>query len=222
MEKKQLRLLMIGAHPDDCEIQTGGIAVKFRALGHAVKFVSLTNGDTGHYELSGAKLARIRRQEMADACAIAGIEYEVFDIHSNQLEADIPTRERVIRLIREYKPDMIFTHRLNDYHPDHRRTAMLVQDSSYAIRVPNVCPFTPCLRYSPVILYMYDDFKKPYPFEPSVIVDIDDVMDTKIKMVACHRSQVFEWLPWMDGRLDEVPENEEDRMKMLAEKQEAR
>lgn len=199
MNTNPLRALMIGAHPDDCEYKTGGIAAKLARRGHIVQFLSLTNGNTGHYEKSGVELAEIRRKEMETACRIAGVTSQVLDIPSNALESDIPTRERVIRLIRTFAPDLIFTHRTNDYHPDHRRTAMLVQDSSYAVRVPNVCPDTPCLRRAPVILYMSDDFKKPAPFSPDIVIDIDSETETKTRMLNCHVSQLYEWLPWIDG-----------------------
>ena len=218
IQQKQLRFLMIGAHPDDCELKTGGIAIRYSRLGHKVKFVSATNGDTGHYEIGGAALAIRRVNEARAGCATAGIESEVLDIHNNGIEADIRTRELFIKLIREFRPDIIFTHRLNDYHPDHRRTAMLVQDSSYAIRIPNVCPLTPCMDYTPVIMYMSDSFKKPNPFEADVVFDIDDVMDTKVKMLDCYESQVYEWLPWMDGELDTVPKDPIGRLEWLKQK----
>jgi N-acetylglucosamine malate deacetylase 1 len=218
MEDKKLRVLVIGAHPDDCEFRVGGLAAKYRKLGHDVKFVSATNGDTGHYEIGAAQLAKRRNNETKSACAMLGIENEVLDIHNNGLEADIATREIFIRVIREYRPDIIITHRLNDYHPDHRRTSMLVQDSSYAIRIPNVCPLTPFLTYTPVILYMQDSFQKPTPFTPDVVVDIDDVIDTKVQMLNFHESQVYEWLPWMDGVLDQVPADKEERIKWLKER----
>lgn len=218
MQKEQLRLLMIGAHPDDCELKTGGIGIKYSRIGHKVKFVSATNGDTGHFEMGGAALAKRRVHEARIGCAAAKIESEVLDIHNNGIDADIQTREMFIKLIREFKPDIIFTHRLNDYHPDHRRTAMLVQDSSYAIRIPNVCPLTPCLGYTPVILYMADSFRKPNPFEADVVIDIDDVMDAKVKMLDCHESQLYEWLPWMDGELHTVSKDSVQRLEWLRQK----
>jgi LmbE family N-acetylglucosaminyl deacetylase len=215
MEEKKLRILVIGAHPDDCEIKAAGLAAKFSKMGHKVKFVSATNGDTGHYSMGGAQLAQRRSQETKKAGELIGIENEVLDIHNNGLEADISTREIFIRLIREFNPDIIITHRLNDYHPDHRRTAMLVQDSSYAIRIPNVCPLTPYMTHTPVILYMQDNFQKPTPFAPDVVIDIDDVIDTKTAMLDCHVSQVYEWLPWMDGYLDKIPDDPQERIKWL-------
>jgi LmbE family N-acetylglucosaminyl deacetylase len=199
---------MIGAHPDDCEYHAGGTAVRFRKAGAAVKFISMTTGETGHYAMGPLQMRTRRQQETEKVAALIGVEYQVLEIASNRLEADLAMRERTICLIRDYRPDLVFTHRLNDYHPDHRRTAMLVQDSAYALRIPNVCPNTPYLRHTPVILYMHDDFRKPTPFAPDVMVPIDEVLDTKIQMLHCHESQFYEWLPWMAGELEKVPPRE--------------
>jgi len=210
---------MIGAHPDDCDILAGGIAIKYSKLGHTVKFISATNGDTGHYEKGGGQLAVIRAKEAADAGKVAGIEYEVLDIHNNGIEADIHTRERMISIIREFMPDVVFTHRPYDYHPDHRMTSMLVQDSSYALIIPNVCPLTPPLKHMPVIMYLSDLFIRPYEFTPDIVVNIDDVSENKVWMIGCHKSQVYEWLPWVDGKLEEVPEEDDERTHWLGKKQ---
>lgn len=194
-----LRVMMIGAHPDDCEIGSGGLATKYRQRGDVVKYVSVTNGNAGHHEMGGGPLARRRLEETRRVAEIADIEYEVLDIPDGQLETNLPTREQIIRLIREFQPDLLFTHRINDYHPDHRHTGILVQDASYLIRVPNICPQTPHLMRSPVILYMQDNFKKPNPFTPDIVVAIDDVLDAKVRMLHCHTSQMYEWLPYVGG-----------------------
>lgn len=215
MQQGQLRILIIGAHPDDCDIMTGGIAIKYTQLGHMVKFVSATNGNAGHYRFSGSELAQLRKEEARKAGLSAGIEYQVLDIDDGKLEANLLTREKFISLIREFMPDLIFTHRTNDYHPDHRNTGMLVQDSSYLIMVPNICPQVPCLKKQPVILHMFDDFKKPIPFKPDVVIGIDSVFNKKAGMVNCHKSQFFEWLPWIENELQSVPESETARAQWL-------
>ncbi len=218
MQQKQLRALMIGAHPDDCEIKTGGLAAKYVAQGHAVKFVCATNGDAGHHLMGGGPLAQRRREETQRVAEVAGIEYEVLDNHDGRLEADLATREQFIRLIRAFRPDLVFTHRTKDYHPDHRRTGILVQDASYLIRVPNICPFVPHLSETPIILYMQDSFLKPAPFSPDVVVAIDDVVETKARMLHCHESQMYEWLPYDGGYLDQVPEGDAERLSWLRER----
>ena len=92
-ENKETRVLVIGAHPDDCEFLSGGTAVKMARKGYIVRFLSLTNGETGHYRKSGAELARIRKAEAEAAAKIAGIESRVADFKNNGITADIPARE---------------------------------------------------------------------------------------------------------------------------------
>jgi LmbE family N-acetylglucosaminyl deacetylase len=201
----KLRALVIGAHPDDCEFSAGGLAAKLVAGGHAVKFVSVTDGSAGHHEIGGGPLAKRRLEETRAVAAVAGVEYEVLDYPDGRLEVDLAARERMIRIIRAFRPDLVFTHRPNDYHPDHRRTSTLVQDASYLIRVPNIAPLVPHLSETPVILYLRDGFQKPYPFQADVAVATDDVLDAKARMLHCHASQVYEWLPYDGGYLAEVP-----------------
>lgn len=211
----RLRVLVIGAHPDDCDFKAGGVAAKYAAQGHVVRFVSATNGDAGHQELGGVELAARRRAEAEAAGAVIGIEYQVLDHHDGQLEPSVANRETIIRLIREFRPDLILTHRPNDYHPDHRYTSTLVQDASYLVTVPNLCADTPALREAPVIAYLSDDFQRPYPFTPDVAVDIDDTIERKLDMLHRHTSQVYDWLAWHDGVLDQVPAGEAERREWL-------
>jgi LmbE family N-acetylglucosaminyl deacetylase len=180
--------------------------------------VAATNGDAGHYEMGGAPLARRRRAEAQAAGAVIGIDYTVLDNHDGELEPSLANRRTFVRLIREIKPDLILTHRLNDYHPDHRYTAQLVQDAAYLVTVPGLAALTPHLAANPIILYMSDRFQRPYPFQPDVVVDIDDVLDLKLEMLHQHTSQVYEWLPFNSGHLEEVPSGDADRRTWLRER----
>ena len=125
--KIPLHVIIIGAHPDDVDLKAGGIAAKYVALGHKVRLVSMTNGDAGHFEMSGSPLAKRRKDEARRAGEVIGSEYIVLDNHDGELMPTLETRRQVIRLIREFQADMVFTHRSNDYHPDHRYTGVLVQ-----------------------------------------------------------------------------------------------
>ncbi|MYF18533.1 MAG: PIG-L family deacetylase, partial [Gemmatimonadetes bacterium] len=174
MNNHSLKIIVFGAHPDDCDIKAGGIAIKYAKLGHEVKFVSVTNGDAGHHEIGGVELARRRRAETQAAGAVAGSEDHVIDNHAGELEPTLENRKKIIRLIRNYTPDLILTHRPNDYHPDHRYTSILVQDSAYMVTVPNICTDTPALSYNPGIAYLRDNFQKPQPFSPDVVIAITD------------------------------------------------
>ena len=218
MREQKIRALMIGAHPDDCEFTSGGLATKLIAQGHVVKFVSATNGEAGHHLMGGGPLAQRRREETRAVAAVSGVEYEVLDYPDGRLEVDLASRERVIRLIREFKPDLVFTHRTNDYHPDHRRTGILVQDASYLIRVPNICPLVPHLSKTPVILYLRDGFQRPNPLTGDVVVATDDVMDAKGQMLHCHVSQVYEWLAYDGGYENDVPDGDAARLAWITER----
>ncbi len=215
---EKLSVLFIGAHPDDADIQFGGTAIRYLQAGHTVNYLSATNGDAGHQTQGGGALAQRRRRESQAVADYLGINYFVFDNHDGELEPSIENRHKVIQLVREAKADLIITHRPNDYHPDHRNTSLLVQDSAYLFCVPNVVPFTPRSVSNPVIVYHQDRFKKPYPFIPEVVVDVTSVIDQKIEALAFHESQIYEWLPWIEGYSDEVPQGETERLAWLKAK----
>jgi LmbE family N-acetylglucosaminyl deacetylase len=222
MPEQSLRLLIIGAHPDDADYHAGGTAALYRAAGHVVKMVSLTNGNAGHHLQSGPQLARRRRAEASAAGAVIGASYDVLDTNDGELLPTLDKRLEVIRLIRAFRPDLVLTHRPNDYHPDHRYTSQLVQDAAYMVTVPAIAADAPHLERNPVIAYLADDFQKPYPFQPAVVVDVGGVMDKIVAMLHCHASQFYEWLPYNGGYLDQVPADEDSRRAWLAEQTRAR
>ena len=201
----KLNVIAFGAHQDDCDQKAGGTAAKLAALGHRVRFVSVTNGDAGHQTEGGGALAARRRAEAQEAGRRIGVDYVVLDNHDGELLPSLKPREEIIRQIRLWKADLVLAPRPNDYHPDHRYTGVLVQDAAYMVVVPNVTPDTPALRKNPVFMYFQDGFQRPNPFRPDIAVSIDDVIDKKIDMLDAHVSQVYEWLPWLDGKLAEVP-----------------
>ena len=214
----QLRIIAIGAHPDDCDGKFAGTAAKFAKAGYAVKFLSVTNGDAGHQTEGGGALARRRYAETQESARRLGIaEYEVLNNHDGELEPTIEVRKQIIRAIRQWKADIVVAPRPNDYHPDHRYTGVLVQDAAYMVVVPNVVPDVPALRRNPVFLYYEDGFQKPAPFRPDVAVSIDDVWDLKISALDAQVSQMYEWLPWVDGRLQEVPTDPAARKQWLSQ-----
>lgn len=213
--QEKINVVVIGAHPDDCDIDAGGTAIQFAKLGHKVLFVSLTNGDAGHHEKGGGALAKIRMKEAKEAGKRFGVEYIVLDNHDGELMPTLENRKKVIRIIREWNADIVISNRPNDYHPDHRNTAIIVQDAAYMVIVPNVVPDIEPLKKNPLFLYTQDRFQKPYPFQPDITVDIDEVLDQKIYAMSAHESQFFEWLPWTSGRLDQVPRGDEQRLEWL-------
>lgn len=211
-----LSILVFGAHPDDCDLRYGGAAILHRQHGHRVRFVSMTNGDTGHFSLGGGPLARRRYEEAQAAAAIADIEYQVLDIHNGELEPSVAVRKLVIQIMREVRADLVLCHRPWDYHPDHRAVGVVVQDAAYTVTVPNVAPLSEPLRRAPVVGYLYDNFTDPSPYRATVAIDIEPVLERKIDMVHCHVSQMYEWLPYSGGGLDQVPADDAGRRELTA------
>jgi LmbE family N-acetylglucosaminyl deacetylase len=187
-----LNIVCFGAHPDDCELQVGGVAAMWAAKGHRVKFVSVTNGDIGHWREAGGPLARRRKAEVGAVAKALGITSEVLDIHDGELLPTLENRRTIARLIRDWNADIVMSHRPNDYHPDHRYTGVLVQDVAYMVAVPFFAPDTPPLKKNPVFLFYPDSFQKPNPFKPDIAVAIDSVMDKKLDALLLIESQFYE------------------------------
>lgn len=215
-QNEPLRVIVFGAHPDDCDIDAGGTALLYASMGHKVKFVSLTNGDAGHYSMGGPELAAIRLAEAEEAGRRFGVAYTILDNHDGALMPTYENRLEVIREIRKWNADIVIAPRPNDYHPDHRYTGILVQDAAYMVIVPNIAADTPPIKKNPVFLYTHDHFLKPQPFEPDIAIDIDAVFEQKIYALAAHESQFFDWLPWASGKLENVPKEKQARLDMLA------
>ncbi|MHB8996218.1 MAG: PIG-L deacetylase family protein [Armatimonadota bacterium] len=214
MSQRPLNIVVFGAHPDDCDLRFGGAALLYRQYGHNVRFVSMTNGDTGHFSQGGGPLARRRNAEAQASAAIADIRYDVLDIHNGELEPSVANRKLIIQIMRESRADLVLCHRPWDYHPDHRAVGVLVQDAAYTVTVPNVAPLTEPLLIPPVVGYLFDQFTDPSPYVPTIAIDTDPVIERKADMVHCHASQMYEWLPYGDGILDQIPEGDAERREL--------
>ncbi len=188
----KVRIICFGAHPDDNEFRAGGVAAMWAAQGHHVKFVSCTNGDIGHWGMAGGPLAQRRTAEVERCAEIFGIETEVLDIHDGEIMPTLENRQTIVRLIREWRADIVMCHRPNDYHPDHRYASLLVQDAGYMVTVPFFCPDTPYLKRNPVFLYYQDRFQKPNPFTADIVVGIDAVIEKKLAAALALASQTLE------------------------------
>lgn len=207
------RLLILGAHPDDAEYAAGGLATRYRQLDRTVKMVSVTDGSAGHHLRPPDELVPLRRKEAASAGAIIGADYETWQFPDGRLQPTLDVRERIIREIRLFRPDLILTHRLCDYHPDHRAVGQCVQDASYMVTVPHIASDVPALWKDPVVAYLPDLFTRPVPLRCDVMLDISDELPTIGRMLACHRSQLFEWLAYEEEILKTVPDDEAEKLK---------
>jgi LmbE family N-acetylglucosaminyl deacetylase len=215
MTNTPVRLLILGAHPDDAEFHAGGLLTHYRQLGHVTRIVSVTNGAAGHHRIAPADLARIRRAEAADVARQFDLEYDIWDFPDGELQPSLEVRRRIIREIRQFAPDLVLTHRTCDYHPDHRAVGLAVQDASYMVTVPHIVPDVPALRADPVVAYMTDLFTKPGPLQPDVILDVTLFVPEIVRMLACHACQFFDWLPYNMRVEDQLPGDEAGRRDWL-------
>lgn len=209
--QRPLRIIAFGAHPDDAELRVGGMATKWAAKGHKVKLVAMTNGDVGHFESSGGALAIRRTKEVQECARLFGIETEVMDIHDGELEPSLENRKKVSRLIREWQADVVLAHRPNDYHPDHRYVGELVQDAAVVVAAPFFTPDTKPTQRNPVFLFYSDNFNKPTPFDPTIIVSIDEVADTKWNCISAMSSQFSDLHSWQASTLPGIPKDDQGR-----------
>jgi len=191
-----LRIMVIGAHPDDPDLNFGGTAIKFAQAGARVRFVSFCNGSKGHRVLSEADLAARRFGEMQRSAAVLGIEkYETLGCPDCELEPTMEWRKRLTKVIREFAPDLVFSHRTCDYHADYRACGTLMMDLAYFLRVPLWCPEVPEPPKTPAVFFLRDKFTMPRELRPDVVVDATPVMEQKLDALINHESQFFEWLP---------------------------
>jgi LmbE family N-acetylglucosaminyl deacetylase len=141
---------------------------------------------------------------------------EVLDNHDGELMPTLENRQKLIRLIRQWKADLVLSPRPYDYHPDHRNTSLLVQDAAYMVTVPFICPDVPYLKNNPVFMYYTDRFQKPYASQADVVVSIDSVIEKKLDALAVMESQFLEGgANGHEGLIPKSPAERENRVKQV-------
>jgi LmbE family N-acetylglucosaminyl deacetylase len=203
-----VRILAIHAHPDDVEILAGGTIAHLVERGHHVTIVTMTAGDCGTLEHSGEEIARIRRQEAADAAKLAGADYLCAEFQDLAVFNDDASRRRVTELLRRVQPQIVLTASPADYHCDHEATSVLVRDSCFAAGTPNYntggdAPPTKAIPH----LYFCDPAegrdRDGNEIRPQFVVDVAGRMDKKAAVLACHASQ-RDWLHRYHGMDDYI------------------
>ncbi len=212
---RTLRIIALGAHPDDAELKFAGTAALFAAQGHKVKLVALTNGDVGHFSQAGGPLAQRRKAEVEACHKELGVATEVFDIHDGELMPDLETRKKLANVIRDWQADIVLSHRPWDYHPDHRAVGQLAQDTAVVVAAPFFAPYTPPTKGNPIYLFYSDPFKHPYPFDPILAVGIDDVAQKKWDCISALPSQFGDADSWQARYGRNVPTDEAGRKAYL-------
>jgi N-acetylglucosamine malate deacetylase 1 len=192
-----LRVLAVGAHPDDLEILCGGTLARFCRDGHDVVMCHATSGDRGSYVGTSAEVAAIRDGEAQRAAEICGAEHATLGLHDGEVNAADPAQQRlVIDLVRETRPDLILTHHPGDYMSDHNEVARLIFDCSFHATLPLLETDRP--HHSTVTPIYYMDTVMGLGFQPTEYVDVSDVIETKTSMLEAHQSQLV-WLRDHDG-----------------------
>lgn len=209
---KELRVMVVAAHPDEADMYAGGTAALFAEMGAKVKFLSITNGDAGHYEIGGMQLARRRWEEAQQAAKCLGIaEYEVLNEHDGELYPTMPVRNQVIERVRKWAPDILIGFHPDGWgHPDNRNAGKALADAASFIGVPNVLPNIPAVKKQILCLWMWD-FATMGIHQHDVAIDVSPTIEKKLLACDAHATQFYEFAPWGRGFIHEVPEVWEDK-----------
>jgi LmbE family N-acetylglucosaminyl deacetylase len=183
----RLSVLAFGAHPDDLEFQIGGTLARYAQMGARVTMAVVTNGDVGSSTLPMEEIAEVRRQEALAAANLIGADLIWIGYHDEFFFHNEESRRRLIDVMRQAEPDVVFCHWTDDYHPDHSLSGQAVRDARIMTAVPNIVTEHPPLSRIPE-LFFYDTLAG-INFSPEVYVDISDTFPIKKDMLACHVSQ---------------------------------
>lgn len=173
-----MKLLVVAAHPDDVELLCAGTLGLLRGDGHEIWLAHMTVGDKGGQQ-APEELARIRGEEARRAAKLLGAETFGGVTGDLELYHCLAHTDRVREMLDEVSPDVVITHPLNDYHPDHRVTGQLVLDAITGS------------GEEPSVLYM--DNVAGIDFVPEVYRDVSQTVELKKEMLRCHESQV-QWM----------------------------
>lgn len=191
-----MKILAVGAHPDDIELLCAGTLARYREEGHQVGMVVATNGELASATLSATEIAHVRRQEASRSAEILGATLIWLDFPDGFLFSDRETRLRFIDALRQMDPDVVLAHSPADYHPDHRAVGQIVADVRQLASARLIQTAESPTTKAPEILFM--DTFGALEFAPDIFVDISPTVDIKRKMLGMHESQNA-WLQDLHG-----------------------
>jgi LmbE family N-acetylglucosaminyl deacetylase len=189
-------VLALFAHPDDAEFLCAGTLAHLAQHGGRIRIATMTAGDCGSAILPPAKIARIRRKEAQRAAAHIGATYSCLEQKDLLVFYDAPTVKKVMELVRQIDPDLVFTHSPSDYMIDHETTSRLCQSACFAAMAPNFrTGARRPAKATRAIPHLY--YAQPYggrdilgdEIRPRIAVDISPTIERKQRMLACHESQ---------------------------------
>ena len=202
------RVLGLFAHPDDAEFMCAGTLALLHQRGWQVHIATMTGGDCGSNEFNREQISKIRCGEATKSVNLLNGNYHCLECEDVFIVYDKPTLLKAIRLLREVRPRLVFAPGPSDYMIDHEMTSLLVQTACFSCGMPNIetsgigpCESVPYLYYSDAV---EGKDKLGNSLEPSLIVDVSSVIETKENMLCCHESQ-RNWLMAHHG-MDEYVE----------------
>lgn len=182
-----MNIAVVTAHPDDAEFLAAGTIVKYRGKGHKVTIIICTNGNIGHPTLPKEEIAKVRWEEAKEGAKVMGVDVMNLGYDDEFMPDTKESRLKIVDALRSVKADIVFTHYLYDYNPDHRTVSRIVTDMSYLQQVKNI-ETKHKETEKPAALY-YMDVLSGGEFIPTDYVDISDVMDIKKEALLKHESQ---------------------------------
>ncbi len=186
-----MKVLAIGAHPDDIELICAGTMAKFKQQGAEVFLCHVCDGNKGSKIYKPEELAEIRRNEALESAKLIGATSIWAGLSDGEVVLDLNSRKKVVEVIRQTAPDLIITHSPNDYHSDHINTSRLVFEATYLAGLVLWDSAYPAPEKLPYLYYM--DTLAGVNFFPEEYVDISDTIEIKIEMMMKMKSQLG-WL----------------------------
>lgn len=197
------RAFAIGAHPDDIEFFMAGTLLLLQQAGYEIHYMTIANGCCGSMQHDRTTIARMRREEAMRAADLVGAVFHESLCDDVDIFYDRPTLARLAAVIRRVGPEIILTHPPVDYMEDHTATCRLVTTAAFCRGMPNFPVDPPTEGTSQkVTIYHCQPFWNRTPLrelvEPEFFVNVSDVEDKKVEMLACHVSQK-QWLDESQG-----------------------
>jgi len=189
-----MKVLAIGAHPDDIELICAGTMAKFKKQGAEIFMCHVCDGNKGSKVYKSDELAKIRRNEAIESAKLIGASSIWAGISDGEVVLDLDSRKKIVEVIRQTAPDLIITHSPNDYHADHINTSRLVFEATYLAGLVLWDSKYPAPEKLPYLYYM--DTIAGVNFMPDEYVDISETIEIKIEMMMKMQSQLG-WLKEM-------------------------
>jgi len=205
-EKKNIKVLAIGAHPDDVEFTCAGTLALLAQRGCSIVIASLSPGDCGSAQLPPRAIAGQRRREAQQSASLLSAPFACLEFHDFCIYVDDSSNRRVTEFVRGVRPDVVFAPSPEDYMADHENASALVRNACFYASVPNYttrpeASAPPPTEHIPILYYCDPVGGKDCLgrlVQPALLVDIVKTIEIKIEMLACHESQ-REWLRRQHG-----------------------